>query len=195
MFCVLTSLKVAATAAATSSTPWACVVASTVRWTPMTDRHIPAVGGRVGRRGEVHSLEATCGALKHALGAMLGEARRRLEAERVHTAEERASADGCLRVIAVQESGHVWPGCRGLGIGLSRFFPGLGAMATSRHFSGPHACRDVGRIMCTRIYIPLASFLHSRARACQDVGRIICTRMYIPGRHLWHSKLTRWVRS
>ena len=97
----------------------------------MQDRLIPAAGGRVGlglgrQQGEVHSLQVTCDALEDGLGVTLGEGCCRLEAERVHTAEERASADGRLRVIAVQEAGHVWPGCRGLG----RWLPGLGAMPT-----------------------------------------------------------------
>ena len=91
----------------------------------MQDALIPIDGGKAGRRGEVQSLTGTCEALEAMLGVQLGPPTR-LESERTYTGEQRSSLDGRLRVITVQETGHAWPGGKGLGAWL----PGVGKMAT-----------------------------------------------------------------
>ena len=99
----------------------------------LRDNLIPATGGSVGRffrggatesrwgkradtrakrkRGEVRSLSVTCSALERMLGVSLG-ASKRLESENTYTAKSRTSADGRLRVITIDETGHAWPGSR-----------------------------------------------------------------------------------
>ena len=118
----------------------------------MQDRFIPVGGGAVGRvlrsqqslqggalkpweqrrearvkeiRGEVRSLEDTCGALEAMLGVRISD-RKPLGSGRTYSAEERKSEDGRLRVITVQEMGHSWPGS----VGFATWIPGVGTTAT-----------------------------------------------------------------
>eukprot|EP00035_Acanthoeca_spectabilis_P003036 m.90865 g.90865 ORF g.90865 m.90865 type:complete len:298 (+) comp11894_c0_seq1:57-950(+) len=118
----------------------------------LLDKLVPVCGGAVGRvmrseqslqggglqrwevakerkqidaRGEVSSLHDTTEALKAMLGVELGEAVR-LAAETRYTAMEQASANGRLRVITVEETGHQWPGS----VGIPTKLPLTGKTAT-----------------------------------------------------------------
>eukprot|EP00038_Savillea_parva_P021023 m.33104 g.33104 ORF g.33104 m.33104 type:complete len:395 (-) comp4977_c0_seq1:101-1285(-) len=147
----------AAAAAATASEALPSVVLMVGR----QDKFVPICGGAVARamrsdaslqgaplrpwearrekvkaasHGKVKSLEETVTALEAWLDVRVCE-RVRLPAEQVYTAWARASDDGRLRVIDVEECGHHWPGT----VGVSKWLPLTGKVAT---FSGGHVILD-----------------------------------------------------